>query len=110
MIEFTKSYKTADGSVFATIEEAKRHELIIALKQITLPPGASSLPYEDIATLVLTVQDEIVDILTMTPNSKPKARKLHGGTKARGKKTVITDAATNILTAPSDLNSGTHDS
>lgn len=98
MIEFTKSYKTTDGEVFATIEEAKRHELIIALQKIDLPQGAN-ISMDDVATLVLTAQDEIVDILTMTPNSKPKARKLHGGTKNR-KKTVITDAATSIGVAP----------
>jgi len=98
MIEFTKSYKTADGQVFATIEEAKRHELILALKQINVPP-ASNLPYDDIATLVLTVQDEIVDILTMSPNSKPKARKINGGTKKRNK-TVITDAALPLVGSP----------
>ena len=100
MIEFTKSYKTADGEVFATIEEAKRHELVIALKKINIPQGAN-ISMDDVATLVLTAQDEIVDILTMTPNSKPKARKMHGGTKNR-KKGVITDAATdaNTLVSP----------
>jgi hypothetical protein len=51
---------------------------------------------DDVATLVLTAQDEIIDILTMSPNSKPKARKLHGGTKVRGKKTVVTDATTSV--------------
>lgn len=97
MIEFTKSYKTTDGEVFATIEEAKRHELILALQTIKIPE-ASNISLDDVATLVLTVQEEVVDILTMTPNSKPKARKLHGGTKVRGKKTVITDAATSTTT------------
>lgn len=95
MIEFTKSYKTADGEVFATIEEAKRHELVIALKKINIPQGAN-VSMDDVATLVLTAQDEIIDILTMSPNSKPKARKLHGGTKVRGKKTVVTDATTSV--------------
>jgi hypothetical protein len=98
MIEFTKSYKTTDNEVFATIEEAKRHELILALKKINLPEGAE-ISLDDVATLVLTAQEEIVDILTMTPNSKPKARKLHGGTKVRGKKGVITDATTSVTSA-----------
>lgn len=99
MIEFTKSYKTTDGEVFATIEEAKRHELILAFKQINMGEGVlKDTFFEDVATLVLTTQDEIIDILTMTPNSKPKARKLHGGTKNR-KKTVITDATTSTLGA-----------
>lgn len=95
MIQFTKSYKTEDGQVFATIEEAKRHELILALQQITVPSGAN-LPYDDIATLLLTAQDEVVDILTTTPHSKPKARAVHGGTKKRNK-TIITNARASII-------------
>ena len=108
MIEFTKSYKTADGEVFATIELAKRHELILALKKINLPEGAE-ISMDDVATLVLTAQDEIVDILTMTPNSKPKARKMHGGTKNRCKRGVITDAATDATTLVSP-DGGDHNS
>ena len=98
MIEFTKSYKTADGEVFATIEEAKRHELVIALQKINIPQ-ASNISMDDVATLVWTAQYEIIDILTMSPKSKPKARKLHGGTKVRGKKGVITDATTSVTSA-----------
>ena len=101
MVEFTKSYKTADGEVFATIEDAKLHELVIALKKISVPTSAN-LPYNDIALLVLTAKHDILDILTMTPNSKPKARKMHGGTKNRTKKTVITDAVTSVTTSQND--------
>ena len=106
MIEFTKSYKTADGEVFATLEEAKRHELVIALRKINIPlvialqkpniPPGANISMDDVAMLVLKAQDEIIDILTMSPKSKPKARKLHGGTKVRGKRGVITDATTSV--------------
>ena len=94
MIEFTKSYKTVDGEVFASIEEAQQHELSVVfekhptLQQTGLPPE----PMNDwIAKMILDNKDAVMDILTTTPNSKPKARKINGGTKKRHK-TVITDA------------------
>jgi len=97
MIEFTKSYRTADGEVFATIDEAKRHELELALAKINLNGAPMSQHLGDVALLILTAQEDIIDILTMTPNSKPKARSIHGGTKKRTK-TVITNATTPATT------------
>lgn len=107
MIEFTKSYKTADGQVFGSIEEAQKHEVKAALN---LSTDGGNTP-DTIAAIIMDKKDILVDILTMTPNSKPKARKMHGGTKNR-KKTVITDAATSVLAQvnTSDLCSGTHNS
>lgn len=97
MIEFTKSYKTSDGEVFGTIEEAQQHDLELVFKKLhtNLPVAADKA--SDFALAVVTAKDEIIDILTTTPNSKPKARSSHGGTKNR-KKTVITDAATTVVT------------
>jgi hypothetical protein len=107
MIEFTKSYKTADGQVFGTIEEAQVHEVELVLND----PGFSAGDNSKIAQFLVKHKTILVDVLTTTPNSKPKARSLHGGTKNR-KKTVITDAATSLLATlnKSDLCSGTHDS
>ena len=52
-----------------------------------------------IANYIINNRDLFLDILTTTPNSKPKARAVHGGTKNR-KKTcgvgVITDANASI--------------
>jgi hypothetical protein len=93
MIEFTKSYKTADGQVFATIGEAQTHDLSTELAKVI--PNPLEIP--QVAQFLLDQKDVIVDILTTTPNSKPKARAIHGGTKKRNK-TVITDAATNAAT------------
>jgi len=89
MIEFTKSYKTADGEVFATIEEAQIHEFESLIG--SLPDNITALTH-----LLVSEKDKIVDILTTTSNSKPKGRRINGGTKKRHK-TVITDAATNSL-------------
>lgn len=86
MIQFTKSYKTSDGQVFGTIEDAQYHEL-----QTTLGLSNDS---NNIIGVIMKNKDVIIDILTTTPNSKPKARSVNGGTKKRTPKTVITDATT----------------
>ena len=101
MIEFTKSYKTADGEVFATIEEAQMHEIEATLTKLieNLGPNAvKAFPAADAARMIVTEKEAIVDILTTTPNSKPKARSTHGGTKNR-KKTVVTDANPSVGSA-----------
>jgi hypothetical protein len=90
MIEFTKSYKTADGQVFGSIEDAQTHEI-----ETLFEKNPFDNPH-DAAAIVLKNKTILIDILTMTPNSKPKARKMHGGTKNRGKKTVVTDATTSV--------------
>jgi hypothetical protein len=97
MIQFTKSYKTGDGQIFGTIEEAQHHELVLALTKIQLPNGLPSkgvVSLEDVAALVLNGKDVLIDILTTTPNSKPKARSVNGGTKKR--KAVVTDATATV--------------
>lgn len=93
MITFTKSYSTTDGQIFASIEAAQRHELEVALMQ----GGLTDSP--NIATIIMDKKDVFVDILTMTPNSKPKARSIHGGKKTRTPKTIITDATTSVTSA-----------
>ena len=91
MIEFTKSYKTADGQVFGSIEQAQLHELDTLMGDVE----GSLDCLTNISKHLLKNKDILIDILTTTPNSKPKARSSHGGTKSR-KKTVITDAAATV--------------
>jgi|ERR1017187_2902675 hypothetical protein len=91
MIEFTKSYKTADGQVFGSIEDAQAHEVTTILEKNPFTTA------KEAARIILENKTIFIDILTTTPNSKPKARTTHGGTKSR-KKTVITDAATSATT------------
>jgi hypothetical protein len=93
MIEFTKSYKTADGQVFGSIELAQLHEIETLLGGVE--DDTNSLA--NISKHLLKNKDILIDVLTTTPNSKPKARSSHGGTKTR-KKTVITDASTTVVT------------
>jgi len=96
MIEFTKSYKTADGQVFGSVEDAQKHEISKLIEKLreTSSDGKAlheSTPFA-IAAHIITNKDILIDILTTTPNSKPKARTTHGGTKNR-KKTLVTDAS-----------------
>lgn len=98
MIEFTRSYKTGDGQVFGTIVEAQAHELVALMKSSDLTDNGA----EAVAQFLIAQKESVLDILTMTPNSKPKARKMHGGTKVRTKKTVITDATTSVTTTQND--------
>ncbi len=90
MIEFTKSYKTADGNVFGSIEDAQRHEVASIFTKTPFSTAAEA------AEIVLNNKTILVDILTTTPNSKPKARTTHGGKKNRNK-TLVTDAATSTV-------------
>jgi len=92
MIEFTKSYKTADGQVFGTIEDAQKHEIEEIFNNTRNSQTPSLAGHgEEIANVILVNKHLLIDVLTTTPNSKPKARSIHGGTKTR-KKTVVTDA------------------
>jgi hypothetical protein len=90
MITFTKSYKTFDGKVFGTLEEAQVYELENLLNKAQGDPRDIG---KTLSKFLLDNKDVLIDILTTTPNSKPKARIIHGGTKKR--KTIITDADTN---------------
>jgi uncharacterized protein (DUF488 family) len=93
MIEFTKSYKTADGQVFGSIEDAQIHEIEVLFEKNPFETPA------DAAKIVLKNKTILIDVLTTTPSSKPKARTTHGGTKNRNKKTIITDATTSITSS-----------
>lgn len=85
MIQFTKSYKTSDNQLFGSVEEAKIHELELVIAKINPTHGVSPENVDAIATMIMNNKDIILDILTTTPNSKPKARAIHGGTKKRNK-------------------------
>lgn len=90
MIEHANSFKVGD-KCFLTLEEAQKFEL------------TKLIPVDNAGTVnigpewFLKNKDVIVDILTLTPNSKPKARKINGGTKVRGKKILITNAPLNTV-------------
>lgn len=76
MIEKVTGFKVGQ-QVFATIQDAQRAELRSVLK---LEDTGANAP---IIESFINNLDLIVDILTMRPNSKPRARKINGGTKKR---------------------------
>jgi hypothetical protein len=67
MIEFSRSYKASDGKCYASLEEAQAVELADALDLAT-PDGLA------IAKAIVENKDAILNILTLTDASRPKAR------------------------------------
>lgn len=81
MIEKTLGYKVGQ-MFFPCIEDAQRRELEQLFEKANLP---GDLRAGWIAAKVLEHQEKILDILTTTPTSKVRARKINGGTKRRKK-------------------------
>ena len=75
MIEITKAFKASDGRVYDSIEGAQVGEIFA----MDIPTTTSS----DVARWIVANSCKIVDILTMKPSSRPKARKVNGGKKTR---------------------------
>jgi hypothetical protein len=65
-------YGTADGKSFKLLSQAQAHDLktILEINDAT-------------AEAILDNRAQIVDILTTTETSKPRARKVNGGTKTK---------------------------
>jgi len=80
MIQFTKSYKTTDGQVFGSVEQAQLHELEALLQKV---PGNNAASPASVAKHLLDNKAVLIDVLTTNPNSKPKARSVNGGSKRR---------------------------
>lgn len=96
MIEKTTGYKVGE-QFFPTIVEAQRAELSMLFQEYTKIPmdANTSITHPTILGAIIQNADRIVDILTMTPASKPRARRINGGTKKRTPKpaTQTTPAA-----------------
>lgn len=93
MIEFTKAFKTSDLETHASLEAAQRHELVNIFLGQQLPASDTERCAAELAAdTVLENAEVIVDILTTTATSKPKARKINGGTKKRTPKQVPSPA------------------
>jgi len=87
MIERKPSFAVGDN-VFATLEEAQKFELLLLLADL------GETEAQKVSGEILNNKDRIVDILTTTGTSKPKARKINGGKKVRAPKTPATTEAT----------------
>lgn len=99
MIERVQSFKTSTGKVCETIEEARKDELESLLSatavssQIVETVGADSSAViatrDAIVTIIIAHSARVVDILTTTATSIPKARKANGHVRTRRTKAEI---------------------
>ena len=81
MIEFTKSYKVGD-KVFASLGEAQLSELMAIIE--TEEPNLKGQDYiRVIPGHFVDHADKVIDILSTTVNSRPKARRINGARKTR---------------------------
>lgn len=81
MITKVSAYQSSDGTAHSSLEEAQRAELKTLLKEEA--GFEEGLALADVVQAIISNAETIVDILTTTPTSKPKARKVNGGTKKR---------------------------
>ena len=82
MIEKTTAFMVGE-KVFPCIEEAQRHEILNLLSCT-----------EEVAGAIMDHSEQIVDILTTTAASKPKARAINGGRKPRKAKSAVATEST----------------
>lgn len=85
MIEFTKAFKAGDGKMYSSLLGAQEAEIRYLLE---VDEDFHSDHDDLFAHWIVENQEKIVDILTTTENSRPKARKANGGTKTRKAKTI----------------------
>lgn len=71
MIGKILAFTDSQGNTYGTLEAAQKAEL----KHL--------LDSEIDADVIIKNKDKIIDILTTTPTSKPRARKINGATRAR---------------------------
>lgn len=81
MIEFTKAYKTSDGKTHSDVVTAQEHELKILLQWC--PEDVSAGAVASVVGVIVANRATVIDILTTTATSKPRARSINGGRKKR---------------------------
>lgn len=94
MITFAKSFKASDGRLFGTVQEAQSYELELVVKKEgddgrvqSVSSAMENFP-KYFAEKIMENRELILDILTTTNASKPKARAINGGTKKRKRNSV----------------------
>jgi len=92
MILKINAYQTSTGKACSTLEEAQIEEITTILTGL----GGRERSAEgagNIATLIVEEKERILDILTTTTSSKPRARKINGGRKTRKPNAATVNAA-----------------
>lgn len=86
MIEFAKSYRVGP-KVFATLEEAQAASLLEIFEHILIGDAKATINAQHLNPLIAEVlikeRERVIDILSTTASSKPRARKINGGRKKR---------------------------
>lgn len=83
MIERTNAFKVGTQG-FLTLEDAQKYEL----RQLI--PNPASAGADLTIDWIISNKNKILDILTTTPSSKTKARKINGGKKSRKADVTLT--------------------
>ena len=86
MITKTQSFQTSDGKLHDSISAAQVHEMAALI---------DSTPVDKMAQFLVEQKDKVVDILTMTTRSKPRARAINGGTRKRTPRAVAVNQNAN---------------
>ena len=73
---------------FLTLEAAQAAELTNLFPTTNDKENPSLLTVKEIVAILMENQEQVLDILTTTPTSKPKARKINGGSKPRKNKVL----------------------
>lgn len=72
MITFVKAFKTTTGKTFEELAAAQEAELV----QLFPADVAAT-----VAQSIIANREKIIDILTTTPKSRPRGRRINGGHK-----------------------------
>lgn len=78
MITFAKAYVVGE-KVYSTLEQAQTAELAAILSELI----TDNLSAETAARHLTENRERVLDILTTTDKSRPRARKVNGGRKPR---------------------------
>lgn len=86
MITRTPGFQVGD-KFFTTVEAAQTAAIEVVFSEADKKHDCQS-PWmvDEIAHEIVSKRDKIIDILTTTATSKPKARAIHGGKKVRAAK------------------------
>lgn len=78
MITKTQGYQSSDGKFHPTLESAQKCDLAELLKDEV----KNDAP-EFYAVIIMKYREKILDILSTTPTSKVRGRKINGATRTR---------------------------
>lgn len=98
MIEKTTGYKTSSGKICETIEDARQAEIESIVEKLQWEENAQVF-YPQIVSLIYEHREAILDVLTTSSKSRPRARKANGAKRIRKPRTIVALDAANQSTA-----------